>query len=173
MPAKKFKPTNLKMLKSETDIDWKSTIKDEITHYKEVQTKFSKKNGRTVDYDSELCGALEKRRIKALSNSLTEISENHPKSVYDWILLNVTSESYALLENNDNMMMAAAIWILDQTDKHHVSSKELYELLPTSEESFNVLDFPDIWDCRFSDTLIYSVESVLRPHFFNFSSIFA
>ena len=161
MKARDFKPIQLDMIKSDTEKDWKNAIREEISRYRAARSKATKKHGLPADNELELDGAMEKRRVKALMNSLPEICEKYPKAVNDWIVLNIVSESYAVVENN-NLMLAAAIWILDQLDKLDLPRQELYKLLPTSDEEFDYLDYPDIWDSRFEDTLIYSVESVLR-----------
>ena len=162
MKNKGFKPLHLDMIKSDIDKDWKIAIRDEINHYRAAHSKAAKKKGLPADFELELSGAMEKRRVKALTNSLPEVCEKHPKLVNDWIVLNVISESYSVIEKNHNILLAAAIWILDQLDKLNIPDEELYKLLPTSEDAFDVWDYPDIWDCRFEDTLIFSVESVLR-----------
>lgn len=162
MKSRGFKPIHLDMLKSETEKDWKTVIREEINRYRAAHSKSAKKHGLSADYELELSGALEKRRVKALMNSLPEVSKEHPKAVNDWIVLNIVSESYASIEERDNLMLAAAIWILDQIDKTNIQRYDLYKLLPTNEEAIDIWDYPDIWDCRFTDTLIFSVESVLR-----------
>ena len=162
MKNRTFKPIHLDMLKSETEKDWKTAIREEINRYRAAHSKAAKKQGLPADYELELSGELEKRRVKALMDSLPEVKEKHPKAVIDWIVLNVVSESYAVIEENNNLLLAAAIWILDRLEDQDVPREELFKLLPRNENDFDDLSYPDIWDCRFEDYVIFSVEYVLR-----------
>ncbi len=162
MKNKRLKSEKLSMIKSDEEIEWKAAIREDINHYQSAQRRTAKKTGRSAEFELEMSGDIEKRRIKAIMDSLPEISTKHPKILRQWIRLNIVCKSYALLENEHSILLAASIWILDQIDKTDTPFNKLYSLLPTSDSDFDDGFFPDIWDSRYEDTLIYSVESVLR-----------
>jgi len=162
MKRKGLKLQRLQMLPSETEKEWKTAIREDINTFKSAQRKAARKTARTADFELEINGEIEKRRIKALMDTLPEVSEKHPKAVRDWISLNIVSETYAMLEEDNSILFAAAIWILDQISKTDNQFKELYPILPTSDKDFDDVFFPDVFDSQYEDTLIYSVESVLR-----------
>lgn len=162
MKRKGLKLERLQMLPSEAEMEWKSAIREDINTLKSAQRKASKQTSRTADFEIELNEEIEKRRIKALMDSLPEVSTKHPKLVRDWINLNIISETYAMLEEQYSILFAAAIWILDQISKNDDQFKELYSILPTSDKEFDDVFYPDVFDSQYEETLIFSVESVLK-----------
>ena len=128
------------------------------------------KNSRVTVGMLDLTPAMEKRRTAALMSSLEKLPADRQVYADDWITLNIFSESYAPLEFDGHILTAASIWILDklsELDSLHEYTEspafsKLYTLLPKDDELLDELFNVDIWDCRYDEELIASVEYVLH-----------
>ena len=114
-------------------------------------------------------GQIEKRRKKALRNSLIAMMERqqarttmHPEDVaISWIDLNAPVASYTKMEREFHVLFAAAIWILDRITEQENWRRKLYPLLPKLDHEVEEFCEPDVWDCQYEYDLITSVVNVL------------
>ncbi len=150
--------------------DWLKRIRAEIQHLRQAHSKAMNKDSRVTTGMLDLTPAMEKRRTAALLSSLEKLPPEQQAYADDWITLNIFSESYAPLQFDAHMLTAASIWILDklsELDSLHEYTEspalsKLYTLLPTDDELLDDLFNVDIWDCRYDEELITSVEYVLH-----------
>ena len=142
--------------------DWLKTIRDEIQHLRQAHAKVMNKSKHVTTAMLDLDHAMEKRRIKALINSLNGLDEHRRKFAGDWTTLNIFSESYAPLQNEGHILTAASIWILDKLTELNIPMDKIYSLLPTDDELLDEFFEFDIWDSQYKEELIASVEYVLH-----------
>lgn len=117
----------------------------------------------TARYDYE--AAMVKRRSQALMNTREEIIQRYGHSYEEWVLFNVETEGYAAMDESYKVLYAAAIWILDQitaSGEDYHNYFDLYEVLPRNSDLLDEMSRMDTWDCQYEESLIASVEYVLR-----------
>ena len=142
--------------------EWLKKIRVEIQNFRQAHSKTTKNNNRLTSCLLDLEPAMEKRRINALLSSLEKLSDHDKHLAGDWITVNIFSESYTPIQCDGHILTAASIWILDKLNELNIPFDKIYPLLPTDEELIDDLFDVDIWDCQYDDTLILSVEYVLR-----------
>lgn len=142
--------------------DWVKTIREEIQHIRQAHSKVTNKNKRITTALLDLDHSMEKRRIKALINSLNSLDEHRRKFAGEWINLNIFCESYADLLYNGHLLTAASIWILDKLTGLNISFDEIYPLLPQDENLLDDFYDFDFWDSQYKEELIASVKYVLH-----------
>lgn len=142
--------------------DWMKTIREEIQHIRQAHAKVMHKNKRITTALLDLDHAMEKRRIKALMNSLNSLDEHRRKFAGDWTTLNIFSESYGHLLYDGHILTAASIWILDKLTELDIPWDKIYPLLPQDEELLDDFYEFDLWDSQYDEDLIASVEYVLH-----------
>lgn len=142
--------------------DWMKTIREEIQHIRQAHAKVMNKNKRITTAMLDLDHSMEKRRIKALVNSLNSLDEHRQKFAGDWTTLNIFSDSYATLLYDGHILTAASIWILDKLNELDIPWDKVYPLLPQDEDLLDDFYEFDFWDSQYKEELIASVQYVLH-----------
>ena len=104
-------------------------------------------------------------------NSVETIRERYHKhdanawspnnSVEQWLTLRLGLLSYAELEAHQNILTAAALWMLDRLTVNDEKRKAMFRCLPKDDTGFGELPCFKYWDVRYEDELILSVLHVI------------
>lgn len=136
---------------------------------------FSRKISKKSAFDKEADlfiretyqGHIEKRRKAALRRSLSTILQRNTSTLdpedaaIAWIELNAPMASYTKMEQQNHVLFAAAIWMLDRITEQENWRRKLFRLLPRNEHEIEEFHEPDVWDCSYDYDLIASVVNVL------------
>ncbi len=160
------KMNHLKNRESRKDANWNKEADEIFRKYK----KTIKKDGKEDLY--YVTNPIADRRVKAAANYAPKVISRYSKAKFSdsfksqmgmyWLHLNLEkSEGYDTLESESKLLLAAAIWILDQITSQPKWQRKLYPILPADKEILNSLDKIAIWDPSYAEELIYSVVYVL------------
>lgn len=150
-----------------TPAEWTSLTR---TFVREAQRSVKKAGGGS---GWDMTEAIIRRKTEALLASVNKIIESHCVGleaasvlrqgiIESWLRVNsIPVTTYNQIEARSHLLVAAAIWILDQITLQPDWRKELYPLLPKDDRLLDAMSMPDIWHCCYEYDLILSVVYVL------------
>lgn len=124
-------------------------------------------NNDPIDYDTR--NPFTKRRLKAIKRTMPEVVKRYSDRIpyteglgdlleQTWVAMNAPQMSFNDIERCNNIVFAAAIWILD-----HVEIPKILPYLPTDDAFIEDYDGPmGVWDCKYDLDLIASVVHVIE-----------
>ena len=124
-------------------------------------------NNDPIDYDTR--NPFTKRRLKAIKHTMPEVVKRYSDRIpyteglgdlleQTWVAMNAPQMSFNDIERCNNIVFAAAIWILD-----HVEIPKILPYLPTDDAFIEDYDGPlGVWDCKYDLDLIASVVHVIE-----------
>ena len=139
----------------------------EFQHYikKALKIQREKGNSECLDYSPMII----KRRAKAAETLLPDFVKRYEDEFADPFYISqlftqlnsLPIGSLNQLEDSQHLLLAAAIWILDQVTETGKWQSRLAPLLPQNEDLLDEIDIPDVWHPRYEFDLILSVVYIL------------
>ena len=152
-----------------------TTLKEWERYITRIKKHFQKMERKSFDgllSRIDLTEPLASRRTKAILNTIETVQKQYDDPdihAWDpnyigirWIRLCMRGPTFEELEEEQHILVGAAIWILDQVANDRDNRETLFDLLPTDERVYADLIELNCWHPRYDFNLIMSVVYVLR-----------
>ena len=149
------------------DTKEKYDVRASFQRYIKQTLKIQREKGHEERLDHS--PAIVTRRFKALESFLPDFLERYEEEFTDsFYISEIFTQlntfpfgSLTTLEARQHLLLAAALWILDQVTEQDGWMAKITPFLPKDEELLDEIDIPDIWHPRYDYDLIMSVVYVL------------